>query len=354
MARRHAIPEVCQRIAKVRNDLYGPRGKAGFAKKLGISPSTYNYYESARIPPAELLVRIADLGGVDLRWLLTGQSGPAPVPAGHPAVTRIARLLADSPKAAQPLGAFVDLLSESLSWPRKSAEAALPSRPEPAPAQAGEPATAAGGPGPSGAQPPPSRPMAAGMLARAAGRRTQDWIPILGRSAAGVPQFWTDAEEGTGVTMLEELVRRYARRPRRQVTAGLAADDAGGGPQPVQIVTLEEPDEANVAEFIVAGRLKRKFPDAFAVRLDGDSMSPEIRHGDIVVCSPSFPAADGSPAVVQLAGQIGVTCKLYRRQGQTVHLVPINEQYPPQSFPAGQVVWAKRVLARVRPAGKEP
>jgi SOS-response transcriptional repressor LexA len=51
---------------------------------------------------------------------------------------------------------------------------------------------------------------------------------------------------------------------------------------------------------------------------------------------------------VQLAGQIGVTCKLFRREGDTVHLVPINEQLSPQSFASDQLVWALRVFVRVR------
>ena len=111
----------------------------------------------------------------------------------------------------------------------------------------------------------------------------------------------------------------------------------------------QTPDAENVAEFVVAGSLKRRFSDAFAVRIDGDSMAPEIRHGDVVICSASGEAAEGRAALVQLDGQIGVTCKILRHQGDTVHLVPVSEQYPPQAFPAESVRWARRVLARVRP-----
>ena len=55
-------------------------------------------------------------------------------------------------------------------------------------------------------------------------------------------------------------------------------------------------------------------------------------------------------AMVQLSGQIGVTCKVFRRAGDTVHLIPINEQYAPQSFGDETIVWARRVLARIRPS----
>lgn len=334
MARKKATPDVCRRLAELRQQQYGQRGKADFAKDLGISPSTYNYYEAGRVPPAELLVRIADLAKVDLRWLLTGKTSAVPVPAGHPAVARIAALLADHPQAAEPLSAFVELLAASLAWPAKSA----PPEPESAPAAAA--------PAPAQVSRPSAPPRVTPEVSPPA--PPEEWIPVLGRSAAGVPQFWADDEEGKGVTMLSELVERHARRVGRQVRPALAAEGAGRSPQPVQIVALPEPDEANAVEFVVAGELKRRHPDAFAVRIDGDSMAPEIRHGDIVICSASAPAADGAPAIVQLAGQIGVTCKLFRREGQSVHLVPVNEHYAPQTFPVAQVTWACRVLARVR------
>ncbi|MFP4053868.1 MAG: helix-turn-helix transcriptional regulator, partial [Phycisphaerae bacterium] len=85
-----------------------------------------------------------------------------------------------------------------------------------------------------------------------------------------------------------------------------------------------------------------------ALRVDGDSMSPEIRHGDLVVLSPSAPALDGRPAVVQIDRQIGVTCKLLRREGDRTHLIGLAESVPPLSIDTGKVAWALRVLARIR------
>ncbi len=329
MAKSSTDQGICKRIGQIRRDLHGKRGKASFAKQLGISASTYNYYEAARVPPADLLVRIADAGEVDLRWLLTGQAAQPAVPAGHPAVARIAALLADRPDATAPLTAFVDLLAESLKWPGKGEAGA--SRPTVAPAP------------PTGPAPPPAE--GAGATADVS---RESWIPILGRSAAGVPQFWSDADDGRGVTTLGELIARVAHSAPRDIRPAVAADAAGRGEGVAQLITLRKPDDANVAEFVIAGRLKADHPDAFAVRIDGDSMAPEILHGDVVVCSPSAAAADGRAAVVQLDGQIGVTCKLFRRAGETVHLACVNEQYPPQSVPATALIWALRVLARIR------
>jgi len=327
---------ICGRIGQLREELHGPRGKAAFAAQLGISPSTYNYYEGGRVPPAEVLVRIADAAGVDLRWLLTGEVSPAAVPADHPAVQRIVRVLAESPEAAEPLTAFVELLAESLAWPAKDKPAEVATE-APAASQDHAPGTA---------EPPLPGPAAG--LAQPPAEPKRDWIPLLGRSAAGMPQFWDDRDQAAGVTALAELVERHARRAGRRVRSAVADDETSGTASAAQIITLSAPDADNVAEFIVAGTMKQRYPDAFAVRIDGDSMVPEIRHGDVVICSGSVGPADGRPALVQLVDQVGVTCKIYRSAGRTVHLVPVNEQYPPQAFPAEQVVWARRVLARVR------
>jgi len=121
----------------------------------------------------------------------------------------------------------------------------------------------------------------------------------------------------------------------------------------VQLVTLSAPDQRDAVEFVAAEAIKRRYPDAFALRVDGDSMAPQILQGDVVVLSPSVPADDGRAAVVQAAGQIGVTCKLYRKAGGHVHLVPVNSRYEIADVEAGQVEWALRVLARVRPGGAE-
>ena len=106
----------------------------------------------------------------------------------------------------------------------------------------------------------------------------------------------------------------------------------------MQIIVLPGSREEEVVEFISAPAIKARHADAFAVRIDGESMVPQIHHGDLVVLSRSVAAEDGHAAVVQLAKQIGVTCKLVRREGASVHLVAINEQFAPQTYPAEEVV----------------
>lgn len=347
---------ICERIAKVRLEYAGPRGKRKFSSELGLSPSTYDYYEKDRVPPAEVLVRVAELAEVDLRWLLTGELGQDGPEARHPAVRRMARLLAEHPASAQPLTAFLDILEQTMEFPAKSpaprqedhADApANPTHTPPHPPDESDQPT-------KKTQPAARQPQSTGEwptdppIDNADGE--QDWIPILGRSAAGVPAFWTDNEDTAGLTTLGDLIRRHAEEIGRDVRAARVLHGPDQPESTVQLITLRAPSRpGGQVEFLATPRLKQRYPDAFAVRIDGASMSPEIAHGDLVLLSPSRPAAAGQTAVVQLAGAIGVTCKLYHPDAGRVHLVPINEAFPPTTVSPTEIQWALTVLATVRP-----
>jgi len=319
--------EICERIAHVRLEVAGQRGKAKFAKQLGLSPSTYDYYESSRVPPAAVLVRVAEIGGVDIGWLLTGSASGQGLAGDHPVLRRAAALLDGSADAARPLAAFVELLGEAYQ--------AFPG--------AADPSRSAGSSAPmpievTGWEEPSPAPISSSEL-----------IPVLGRSAAGVPQFWSAGDEA-GLTALSDLIDRHVASGVRGVQAAVAEDAAGRSA--TQIVTVRSDPTEGPCQFIRADAIKAQYPDAFALQVDGESMAPEIAHGDWVILSPSAPAADGRAAVVQLAGQIGVTCKLYRKSGEDIHLVPIRDELSPLTVCAEEVVWALRVLARVQPGGE--
>ncbi len=72
------------RLRAVRIDLFG-EGEAGvvsLAAVLGLPPETWLNYESGVTLPAEVVLKLITLAGVDSRWLLTGKgprySGPDP------------------------------------------------------------------------------------------------------------------------------------------------------------------------------------------------------------------------------------------------------------------------------------
>jgi transcriptional regulator with XRE-family HTH domain len=373
MSDNNRIREICDRIRQLRVENCGARGKSTFARKLDISPSSYDYYEKGRLPPLDLLIRIAELTHANLAWLLTGKEAAErpSISASHPVISRAAKLLADHPDFAEPLTAFVNLLQETAAAFAKpqakktdatikqvddfedltevgSLKQTSPATHQPAATTATHvPAIrlvsgVAGGEG-DVAYDALGRQMGPGLSER------QGWIPILGRSAAGIPHFWRDIGGGDrGVTALADVVARMrprkARRIHQAVATGELAADATA-----QLVLLDAPEPPGTAEFVIAEHISRRYEVVFAVRIDGASMAPEILHGDVVILSPSCPAQQGKPAVVQLADQIGVTCKLFRLEGDRVHLIPVNEAFAPTDHPLAELRWALEVIARVRP-----
>ncbi len=71
-------------------------------------------------------------------------------------------------------------------------------------------------------------------------------------------------------------------------------------------------------------------PNAFAVRIVGDSMLPDYAEGDIVVFSPSRAVDNGDDCFVRFSHPHETTFKrVYFQQGGSVMLQPRNRQYPP-------------------------
>jgi hypothetical protein len=272
-----------------------------------------------------------------------------------------------SPGACRQINAFLDLLDEALGLGADDAEACEKHRPathvEPESRRLAEPGNSPATDSPPGdhaetsgtgdahcsGDDPPAVDAASAPHDPNARR---GWIPILGHSAAGVPAFWADPALAEDVVELADLIERHGQAVR-QARRAATVTSSEAGPNPTALVTLTSPDGSEAAEYVVAEDLRQRYPDAFALRIDGRSMAPELEHGDVVVLSPSSPALPGRPAVVQLKGQIGVTCKLYRPAGNDVHLVAIDPDTPPARARGEDVVWAFRVLGRVRPAGGE-
>ncbi len=293
-----------QRIQLIRTQSFGPRGRARFARALGISPSTYNYYERDRVPPPALLVQMCQVTGTDLEWLMTGQAadredGSAPI------LKRLKELLPVRPNLAPALASFLDALEGAHGTEQEHLQNVVE-----------------------------------------ADQAAAEVVPVLGRTAAGVPQFWSNGELAEQLTNLRPDQWTAAQR------CELADDSSPQSlPQATVLIQTHAPVEwagISISEFLRTPNIRQHRPNTFALRIDGDSMQPAFQHGDIVLLCPTELARNGQPAVIQLRNQIGLTCKLYRRQGNRVHLIPINETVRPTSHPKQDVVWALRVLGRVR------
>lgn len=92
-------------------------------------------------------------------------------------------------------------------------------------------------------------------------------------------------------------------------------------------------------------------PNAFAVAIEGDSMVPRYREGDIVLFSPAAPVASGDDCYVRFAVECrtaqGATFKRVYFDSDTVaRLQPLNDQYPARVVPLEEISGIYRAVYR--------
>ena len=125
-------------------------------------------------------------------------------------------------------------------------------------------------------------------------------IPLISRIAAGDPKNYTDADYPTG--WAEEFVA--------------APEDVTDS-------------------------------SAFALRIEGDSMAPRLRHGDVVIVSPDTPLKEGSCVVAKTKGE-EVTCKVYRIREEKIVLESENPAFPVLVLAKEDVLWMYAVVKSIR------
>ena len=77
--------------------------------------------------------------------------------------------------------------------------------------------------------------------------------------------------------------------------------------------------------------------NAYAVRCRGSSMMPRIRDGEFVVLETKVSPIPGDDVLVKhIDGRVMVKRYLYERDGM-IHLMSINEAYPPHAFQRSEV-----------------
>ncbi len=306
------------RVKLLRQQYAGSRGKSKFARVLDISPSTYSYYEENRVPPIDILLKMCEVTGSDLEWLLKGRCAEETLISGanRKFLQKLDDLLTKKPELTEPVLAFVELLCEKKGLEEKhdrhilSTEAVRPR-----------------------------------------------WIPVLGRTAAGIVHFWDQLllpESKQAITQLEDLIEKHiGKKIVRTVDAAVSIDlqtrvlANGLKIQQANLIQVTGQSKDQIFEFVQCDEIHKLFPDSFALQIDGDSMSPKINDGNIVIISPSVAAAQGQIAVARLANQIGVTCKLIRTTEKGVHLIPINERYEAKVVDKKDLLWALAVLCHI-------
>lgn len=108
------------------------------------------------------------------------------------------------------------------------------------------------------------------------------------------------------------------------------------------VLAIEEIDE-----HILIDKSLFKAPDAFALRVTGESMvEAGIFHGDYVIVKPQKEVASGEMAVVLIGDE--VTVKKVRITKDTVTLIPANKDLKPVRYKPGEVSIAGKVIGVIR------
>lgn len=92
-----------------------------------------------------------------------------------------------------------------------------------------------------------------------------------------------------------------------------------------------------------------EFPDlggdrAFALEVQGDSMAPLYRDGDVLIVSPTASLRKGDRIVARLTSGEVLAKELRRRTARTIELASLNPEHEDRTVPVGEVAWIARVM----------
>jgi phage repressor protein C with HTH and peptisase S24 domain len=84
--------------------------------------------------------------------------------------------------------------------------------------------------------------------------------------------------------------------------------------------------------------------NAYALEINGESMEPVFRDGDVVIVSPVAPIRRGDRVVVRtVAGEV-MAKQLARRSARRVELKSLNPAHPDYGFDLSEVAWIHRIV----------
>ncbi|MEW9808698.1 S24 family peptidase [Mesorhizobium marinum] len=193
--------------------------------------------------------------------------------------------------------------------------------------------------------------LSASGLAKRAGLDSTAFNKSKRRSADGRPR-WPSTEslakiiEATN-SSLEEFFALVEDRPR-----------AAGRPLPVQAPTVPLIGFAQAGAggfFDDAGFPAGQGWDlielpapagegSYALQVQGDSMLPLYRHGDMLVVQPSAAVRRGDRVVVKTTSGEVMAKVLEKRTAAVIELVSLNPEHPHRKLAAGEVEWLARIV----------
>ena len=175
------------------------------------------------------------------------------------------------------------------------------------------------------------------------GEQVPDGIAItrLAR-ATGVQASWLLTGEGEMYPSLSRPDNVYTlpgsnRRRVKTVDLPLIAAVPAG-----KVATLFHPDF--VDDYVTVDDVKDA--QAFALKVKGNSMSPRIEDGDVVIVSPQQEARSGDVCVARVNGED--TLKKVKFEGNYIHLIPLNPEYDPVTVKKRDVNFVWKVVKLIK------
>lgn len=154
---------------------------------------------------------------------------------------------------------------------------------------------------------------------------TESVSKVLAATGASLDDFLRliDAREGPARTMVPLIGLTQAGSGRLFTDEGMPA----GGP----------------------GWDEIEFPDlggdrAFALEVQGDSMRPLYRDGDVLIVSPTASVRKGDRVVARLANGEVLAKELRRRTARTVELISLNPEHEDRTVALADIAWMVRVM----------
>lgn len=83
---------------------------------------------------------------------------------------------------------------------------------------------------------------------------------------------------------------------------------------------------------------------SYALQVQGDSMLPLYRHGDMLVVQPNAAVRKGDRVVVKTTSGEVMAKVLERRTPAAIELVSLNPDHPQRRLAAGEVEWMARIV----------
>jgi phage repressor protein C with HTH and peptisase S24 domain len=160
---------------------------------------------------------------------------------------------------------------------------------------------------------------------------TESLAKIIDATNSSLDEFMSLLGEGAAL--------RPAKRVRRRATVPLLgfAQAGGGG-------FFEDAGFPVGQGFDVIELPDGQAEGSYALKVQGDSMLPLYRDGDVLVVRPEATLRKGDRVVVRTVGGEVMAKVLARRSTEEVELQSLNPEHPNRRFAAREIEWVARIV----------